>query len=56
MKRKGKLILAGLAIAIAVFLLADYAISGRKKIPDRVVQGKLISVWVKEALATHLRL
>lgn len=51
MKRKGKIVLAALAVVGAI-LLVHFSISGRKRIPDRVVQGKLISAWAKEALAT----
>lgn len=51
MKRKGKILLTALTVAAAL-LLIHFAVSGRKRIPDRVVQGKLISVWAKEALAT----
>jgi hypothetical protein len=52
MKRKGKIFLVALAAMLGAALLIHFSISGRKKIPDRVVQGKLISVWAKEALAT----
>jgi HEAT repeat protein len=51
MKHKGKLILSALAV-VAGFVLVYIAYQGREEIPDRVFNGKRISVWVKEALAT----
>jgi HEAT repeat protein len=51
MKHKSKLVMVALAIAAGGFLLVYIAYKGREEIPDRVVNGKRISAWVKEALA-----
>src|SRR5882757_4244058 len=51
MKRKSLILLAVLALATFGFLL----LRGTRTVarpPDRVVQGKLISVWVKQQLAS----
>ncbi len=51
MKRKVLLGAVVFAIAMLVLFLIGVTTSRSPEIPDRMVQGKLISVWIKEALA-----
>src|SRR6266581_1201935 len=52
MKRKRSILLAVLAVAAFGVLLLLSTINPVAKPPDRVVQGKLISLWVKQTLTT----
>ena len=53
MKHKGKLMLTALVVAVvAGFALVYAAYKGREEFRIQVFNGKKISVWVKEALAT----
>src|SRR5260370_30889872 len=52
MKRKVLILMAVLAFVVGAIFLVLGTNDGTKGIPDRVVQGKLISTWVKEALTT----
>jgi HEAT repeat protein len=51
---KRKIVVAALVIGLAAMMLLLMGVSAGRgpEIPDRVVQGKLISVWVKEELFT----
>lgn len=52
MKRKPLILCAILAVAAFGVLLLLGTVNPGAKPPDRMVQGKLISLWVKQALAT----
>jgi HEAT repeat protein len=52
MKRKPLILVAVLAVAAFGLLLLLSTINPGAKPPDRVVQGKLISLWVKQTLTT----
>jgi HEAT repeat protein len=51
MKRKVLILVAVVAFVVGAILLVLDTHDEYKGIPDRVVQGKLISMWAKEALA-----
>ena len=52
MKRKFLLSAVVVLMATVIFLLIGVTTRRSPEIPDRLVQGKLISVWVKEELAS----